>query len=315
MTVQPLVSVVTLVYHTNYKFVIKAIDSIYSQTHNKIEHIVINDAPSDTTNWPIIKKHIQDKNYPSLIIEHSENKGITNNLNEFLAIANGKYFAGCSDDYWEPEFLSKQIKFLENQNEMTAGVFSKVSYIDEQDLITQVNSTENLCYINEYSYSEQLSKLIEQNFVVAPSVVVKIEILKSLNGYYTNLHAEDFQMWYRMLLNEYTLKYNENNLIQYRVNSSGASNTYESSGKMALDRCRLFNQTKDLTPASIWLTVEPLYYKFVKRVIQHSDLTHQIKREIVSNAIQDLSYFNRYLFWFIVTLKLYKFKLIRTKIG
>jgi glycosyltransferase involved in cell wall biosynthesis len=94
----PLVTIFTLVYNTNPKYVMEAIDSIYAQTYKNIEHIIINDNPNDLISWPVIKNYIISNNLPSIIIEHEENYGICKTLNQILQISRGEYLFGCSDD-------------------------------------------------------------------------------------------------------------------------------------------------------------------------------------------------------------------------
>lgn len=310
----PLVTIITLCHYTKAKFVIDAVESVFAQTYSNIEHIIVNDAPNDTTEWPQIKKHIIQKEYRSKIVENSNNLGINRNLNQIITNTNGHFIAACSDDLWEPNFLKKQVEFLLNQEEKVAATFSDLIIIDENDKkIGEIVHKADFD-VNNATYENQLIELLKRNFIPAPSVVFKKEAVLSVDKYFEDIYAEDYQMWFKLLLNGYKILYNNICEAKYRIRSGAVSNNYETSGKMALDRCRLFHQTKTITSHNLWQEVEPIYYKFVKKVIAHPNLSHTVKEEVAQNAIKDLSYSTTYLLRLISLLHLYKLPFINNKI-
>lgn len=311
----PLVTTFTLCYYTKAELVIAAIDSIYNQTYKNIEHIIINDAPEDKIEWPKIKKHIIENGYKSSIIEHAENQGITRNLNEITTNANGSYICGCSDDLWEPTYIEKQVDFFNKQNKDTAAVFSDLTIINDQGEKIEEMSFDQEIDLENTSSNEQFVYILKNNFVVVPAALWKKEATLHVGKYSENLYAEDYQIWVKLLLNGYKIRYNDIREVKYRRRQGALSNTYETSGKMALDRCRLFHQVKSLTSADQWQLIQPLYYKYIKKVVQHQGITPKNKQEIIIHALKDLTYTTKYLIWLIVILRLYKIRLIRNKIG
>ncbi len=309
-----LITTFSLVYHTNAELSIQAIDSIFNQTYKNIEHIIINDAPDDTIHWPKIKQHIKNKGYNSIIIEHTLNKGITKNLNEILSLAKGKYICGCSDDFWEPDYLQIQATFFEQQKNEVAVIFSNLKIIDENNNYLSEHLFNNNFNINQLSSNAQFIQLLNQNFVLVPAALCDIDAIKKIGGYFENLYAEDYQLWIQLTLQGYRIAYNEINQVKYRTRIGAVSNTYESSGKMAVDRCRLFNQIKKQTPPNLWQEVEPVYYKFAKKVIAYKMLSRNIKTEIIKNVVNDLSFNQKYILQLITVLGLYKLPIINKKL-
>lgn len=311
----PLVTTFTLCYHTKAELVIAAIDSIYNQTYKNIEHIIINDAPDDNIEWPKIKKHVINKGYNSTIIEHTKNQGITKNLNEITNCAKGKYISGCSDDLWEPTYIEKQVDFFDKQNKDTAAVFSDLIIINDQGEKIEEMSFDQGIDLENTSSNEQFEYILKNNFVFVPAALWTKEAVLHVGKYSENLYAEDYQIWVKLLLNGYKIRYNKIREVKYRKRQGAISNTYETSGKMALDRCRLFHQTKSITSEEQWKHIQPVYYKFIKKVVQNPNLNHSVKLEVTSYGMVDLSYSNTYFLRLIVLLRLYKIKLIRNKIG
>lgn len=311
----PLVTTFTLCHNTKASFVIAAVDLIYKQTYKNIEHIIINDAPDDETEWPKIKNHIIEKGYKSEIIEHLSNQGITKNLNEVTSLANGYYIAGCSDDLWEPTYIEKQVNFFQKQDKDVAVIFSDLITInDEGDKIGEISFNKEID-LEKSSSNEQFMLILRNNFVFVPAALWKKEAIIYVGKYSENIYAEDYQIWVKLLLNNYKVTFNSIREVNYRKRQGALSNTYESSGKMAVDRCRLFHQTKSLTTTEQWEKVKPIYYKFIKKIIRHSDIDHKLKMELTSYGMNDLNYLNIYLLGLIVFLKLYKLKLIENRIG
>ncbi|MCE5262701.1 MAG: glycosyltransferase [Deltaproteobacteria bacterium] len=111
---QPLVSVIIPVYNgTNY--LREAIDSVLAQTYTHCEILVVDDGSTDGT-WEIIQS------YGTRIRGiHKENGGVASALNCGIREAEGKYIAWLShDDFFLPEKLAHQVKFLNEFKEFKA---------------------------------------------------------------------------------------------------------------------------------------------------------------------------------------------------
>ncbi|MBE2255808.1 MAG: glycosyltransferase [Ignavibacteria bacterium] len=233
---QPLVTVFSLVYNTNPKFSIEAINSIYSQTYKNIEHIIINDSPDDNIHWPLIKKYIIENDLPSVILENKQNKGICSNLNHILKIANGKYILGCSDDIIKKDRVYNDVLMLESSSENTALVFSQVEYIDEH--------SKTLKTIKPLNYNSDVSDLLSyfffKNHIPAPSVTMKTELVLKCGGFNTEFEIEDYELWLRLISKGFTFIFRNKVDTHYRIHNLSLSRKFKE--KLEFNTVRLLIQ-------------------------------------------------------------------------
>lgn len=216
----PSVTVFTLIYNTNPKYVIEAIESIYNQTYKNIEHIVVNDAPDDTECWPVIKQYIIDNKLPSIIIEHTENNGVCKTLNQIIEISKGKYILGCSDDLLTNDRIQNDVNLLEKLGDKYAMIFGMSQVIDHNTLpLFHVFPKLSETPVNDNYFS----LLINGNIFSAPAVTARTEILKKVGCYDENIKYEDFDMWLKLSYNGYLFKGYPNINSYYRVHSNGLS--------------------------------------------------------------------------------------------
>ena len=169
---KPLVSIVIPTYE-NFEGLLGALESIYSQTYENYEIIVINDGSSDKR----YKEYKFDKDIKlvSLAKNSVEEKGYFSDSirNEGIKIANGKYIAFLDDDdYWLQDKLERQINILETSEHRMAcseAYGSKGVY--------QKNEPGQL-YNRELNYKE-LSKIYKKS---------KLKWDISSNKYYFKFH-------------------------------------------------------------------------------------------------------------------------------
>ena len=91
-----LVSVILPVYNSE-KYIAEAVDSVLSQTYEKLELIVINDGSTDCSE-NIIKNY---KDSRIVYIKNKKNVGVAMARNKGIQIASGSYIAFIdSDDVW-----------------------------------------------------------------------------------------------------------------------------------------------------------------------------------------------------------------------
>ena len=105
---RPSVTVILPVYNGS-AYLQEALDSIFAQTFQDYELLVIDDGSTDHT--PEILQSVSD---PRLrVVTHQTNEGLVATLNEALEIGLGEFFARQdADDLSHPERLQKQVDFL-----------------------------------------------------------------------------------------------------------------------------------------------------------------------------------------------------------
>ena len=108
----PQVSIITPCYNSS-NFLEETIQSVLHQNFTDWEWIITDDKSSDNS-VEIIKKH-QDSRI--ILIEAEKNGGAGHARNLSLEKATGRYITFLdADDYWEPNFLSEMISFMQSEN-------------------------------------------------------------------------------------------------------------------------------------------------------------------------------------------------------
>ncbi|MFN5849008.1 MAG: glycosyltransferase family 2 protein, partial [Chitinophagales bacterium] len=110
----PLVTVFTLIYNTDPRYVIEAIESIRANNYPNLQHIIIDDCSPDIKPKQVVKSWIRENNYSCEFYEHKVNYGLCKTLNHVLELAKGEYLFGCSDDLITENRIRQDVEtFLE----------------------------------------------------------------------------------------------------------------------------------------------------------------------------------------------------------
>ena len=120
----PLVSIIIPTYNRE-KIIGRAIDSVFAQTWQNFEIIVLDDGSQDNT------KAVVEAYGPKVKYFYQGNKGIAGARNGGMRHAGGDYLAFLdSDDYWLPAKLEKQMALFGEHPEygMIAGIATKPEY-------------------------------------------------------------------------------------------------------------------------------------------------------------------------------------------
>lgn len=118
MLPKPLVSVITI-FLNEEKFIEQAIASVFAQTYENWELLLVDDGSSDGST-DIAQRY--PKNYPEKVcyLEHDghQNRGMSASRNLGICNARGEYIAFLdADDVWLPHKLEQQVKILKTHPE------------------------------------------------------------------------------------------------------------------------------------------------------------------------------------------------------
>ena len=122
------ISIITVVWN-NEKTIRDAIDSIAEQTHENIEHIIVDGKSTDGTIEIV-------KSYGSQVAQFisEKDKGIYDAMNKGLALATGDIIGILnSDDVYTNEHVIARVA-QEFKNNNTDSVFADLDYVDQNDL-------------------------------------------------------------------------------------------------------------------------------------------------------------------------------------
>lgn len=130
----PLVTVYSCNYNTA-DYIIRCIDSVFKQTFDDFEYIILDDYSTDNS-MNLIVEYISKLPLESQrkvrILRNNENKGLPNNCNNIISNGRGRYVVRVdSDDMVNETFLSRAIEELRLSE--AQGCITGFIRIDEQD--------------------------------------------------------------------------------------------------------------------------------------------------------------------------------------
>lgn len=101
----PLVSVLTPT-HNREGWLPGALSTVRAQTHDDVEHVVVNDGSTDGT-----RAYLEGVDDDRLRVRHNDrNRGIASSFNRAAAVADGEFYCILGDDdRWHPEKVERQL--------------------------------------------------------------------------------------------------------------------------------------------------------------------------------------------------------------
>ena len=183
----PRVSVLMCVYNGE-GFVREALQSIYDQTYQDFEVVIVDDASSDRT--PEILRELKDAR--TAIYRNAENLGLTKSLNVGLRLCRGEYVARMdADDISHRCRLEKQVQFLDGHPDcLVVG-----TWCHRIDAAGEVSGDWKPCTDSE----EVRNRLMTTNALAHGSAMVRRAALLQVGGYdETYQYAQDYDLWLRM---------------------------------------------------------------------------------------------------------------------
>lgn len=121
-----MITVYTQVYNTK-PFLIQCIESVLTQTYSDFQYILVDNGCSDGSS-EILKEYAQ-KDARIHLIKYDENQyGIMPEI--VKRVADGRYLSVLdSDDWWEPDYLERMVKFME-ENDLDLAITGTVQYLE-----------------------------------------------------------------------------------------------------------------------------------------------------------------------------------------
>ncbi len=209
----PFVSIVVVSYN-QAQFIEECLGSIKNQTFENWELIVADDASHDSSkevfeNW-LNKNQIKAKK-----IYHQNNTGLATVLNEATELCEGKYVKFiAADDFLHPEYFEKTVNKLEELGEEYGLIFTNANYVDENSYIDSTNLEKK--YATQFNDPEFCrNKLLEINYIIAPSVLMRKQALLDTGVYKEEYLCEDYFRWLK-ISKMYKFAYQQKVLTYYR---------------------------------------------------------------------------------------------------
>lgn len=190
---KPLVSVICLCYN-HERFVEEAIQSVFNQTYQPVQLIVVDDASTD--NSVNVIKTVLASRADVQFISLKENLGNTKAFNKGLALAKGSYIIDlAADDVLLANRIEKGVQTLLEKGEEFGVHFSDAEIIDSYGTHLYMHS-ERFPH-DTIPQGDVYKHLIERYFICPPTVMFTRQVANVLGGYDESLSYEDFDFWVR----------------------------------------------------------------------------------------------------------------------
>lgn len=188
---QPKVSVIIPVFNGE-QYIAMALESVFSQTYQNYEVIVIDDGSTDRTE-EIMAPFLSELKFirqPNSGPACARNKGIENSIGEFVAFLD-------HDDIWLPNKLNLQVPYLE-QSKTVSLVYSDFGTFNDQGIIEDSASrARGLFMPSGYVFPY----LFFDPICWTSTVLVRRSCLHEIGGFDEDqkIHmAEDYDLWLRL---------------------------------------------------------------------------------------------------------------------
>ena len=184
-------------------YVKKALETVCAQTYRDYEIIVINDGSTDNS-AVVADEYLKATDGIDYQIISQQNAGVSAARNNGVAQASGDYIAFLdADDWWEPTYLEKMAKLIEDYPE--AGLYAS-NYYYHKDGVNIIKVDIPTGYFN---YPKEYFK----NFAMpvwTGATIIPRNVFEEMGGFPLGIKlGEDFLLWAKIALHYKVAFWNE----------------------------------------------------------------------------------------------------------
>jgi len=223
----PIVSVIIPCFN-NSSTIVETILSVYSQSLQSFEIILVNDGSTDPS-YELVASFKEEHSKDNLHLLSQENKGPSSARNNGASIAKGKYLLFLdADDKIHPTYLEKSVRLLENDESLHI-VYCEADYFDG------VNKRWRLP-----SYSK--TALLLENSIFISAIIRKKTFDEAGQFDETLQYNEDWDLWIRItsIIEEKSVYKINEPLFYYRKNRDENSLTDNRTEKEEKARLQIY---------------------------------------------------------------------------
>ena len=231
------VSVIIPVYDP--RFLDEALESVAAQTYPAYEVIVVNDGAPN----PGEVEQLMERAPVRYRYLRQENRGPSSARNRGIDLARGTFLAFLdADDCWDPAYLAEQLAAL-NRDPNLDLVYSDATFVGDSKFAGR-----RFAELNPSRVAVSCESLLREDCVLILSgVVAKKEAVVTAGLFDERFrHAEDFDLWLRMLKAGAHLAFQRQVLLRRRVHAKSLSYDILRHGEQALAVLAKFQERSDL---------------------------------------------------------------------
>lgn len=210
----PCVSVVMPMYNPNITYLKECLDSIFNQTFNDFELIVVDDGSTDLSGIELVRRY--DDHRIRLICNKHD---FIESLNIGVREANGLYIARMdADDIMLSERLKVQFDYLESHHD-----------IDICGSWIECIGFNNWTCKAKIDHADIIMDLITNNALFHPTIMMRASsIVHRKNNLYESefAYAEDYRLWTQLVMDGLIFSNISGILLKYRLHMDQVTNKY-----------------------------------------------------------------------------------------
>jgi len=150
---------------------------------------------------------------PLKIIGYKENKGLAYALNYGIQFCTYELTARMdSDDICIPDRFEKQIKYFEEHKNAVIVGSNILEFYENNNIMIFLGERKYPVFTNKKSKS-----LYKGTPIAHPTLIIKTELLKKYRYNDNTFQNEDIDLWFRLLLDGYSIENINEPLIKYRI--------------------------------------------------------------------------------------------------
>jgi len=200
----------SIYYKERPEYLIQCLESLEKQTLPATEIIIIKDGTLTRDLEQIL--FVWQKRLPIEIVGYEENKGLAYALNYGLQFCSYELVARMdSDDICMIVRFEKQINYLKEHINIDIVGSNILEFYEDDNKIVHNWERSYPIFTNKNSKS-----LFMGTPIAHPSVIIRTEILKKYQ-YNNKFFNEDIDLWFRLLLDGYSITNINEPLIKYRI--------------------------------------------------------------------------------------------------
>ena len=203
----PAVSIIIPAYNTA-KYIAETLESVFAQTYQDFEIIVVNDGSPDTAELEEVLRpyldRIQYLKKPNGGAASARNAGVRHARTEFVVMLD-------SDDIWLSTYLERQMAAI------TAAPDIAVSYTNAMIFGDSPLAGQDFMSIFPSEGEVNFKSMIEETVHVVGTSMARRQVILDAGGYDETLPtSEDFDLWLRIAHKGWRIVYTKDPLFRYR---------------------------------------------------------------------------------------------------
>ena len=255
----PAISIILPVYNAE-AYVREAVESILAQTFTDFELIIINDGSTDGSEAILRELAARDTR---IVLVERPNGGLVLALNDGLEMARADLIARMdADDVAMPErFAFQHARMVEEPELAVLGSFIRV-----------MNKAGNVIRLREYPLTPKAAaRHVEKDCpVIHPAVMMRRDAVLEAGGYRKAfLHAEDYELWLRMIDLGYAIANLSQPLLNYRVHDANVSAVHWEANRRSFTLARLAHLVRKVGLPYPFQGVETIDAALIRTVPAH----------------------------------------------